>query len=107
MANRTLRRGAVLLSACILAVQSACWNGVNDSTIFEGGGGRRFSLVIEPNRTDVEATHFLVDTFTGDVWRLDAAKSRPGKWLRLTSGPEDVSELPGSGDAQGSADPDA
>ena len=94
--------GIALLGGGVLAIQPACWNGVHGSNIFEGGGGNRFRLVIEPNRTDIDATHFLVDALTGDVWRLDAAQGTSGDWVRLASGPEDAAEIPTPGEEKAS-----
>ena len=90
--------GLALLFGGVLAVQSGCWNGVHDSNIFEGGGLNRFTLVIEPNRTDIDGTHYLVDSLTGDVWRLDAAQGTSFDWVRLVSGPEDAAEIPTPGE---------
>ena len=49
-------------------------------------------LVIEPNRTDLAATHFLIDTMNGDLWRLDTTVS-PSQWVRSAEGPDDLAEL--------------
>ncbi len=71
-----------------------CFNGWFDSAVDKSGGSDgRFELVIEPDRTLVEGTHFLVDEATGDVWRLDVRDRRNGQWVRLAEGPTDVKAL--------------
>ncbi len=49
-------------------------------------------LVIEPNRTDLAGTHFLVDTMNGDLWRLDASAST-ARWIRTADGPDDLADF--------------
>ena len=92
MSNRNRRALAVIGSSGLLVV-TACWNGVHDSAIFEGGAGNRFQLTIESNRTDISATHYLVDTMTGDTWLLEVTGPGKGRWVRLSDGPPDAARL--------------
>ena len=92
MSNRNRRALAVIGSSGLLIV-TACWNGINDSIIFEGGAGNRFQLTIEPDRTEIRATHYLVDTMTGDTWLLEVTGPSNGRWVRLTDGPPDAATL--------------
>ncbi|NNL65872.1 MAG: hypothetical protein HKP30_06505 [Myxococcales bacterium] len=64
----------------------------------------RFELLIEPDRTLVDGTHFLVDRATGDLWRLDVRERSEGRWVRLADGPSDVAALPQPSDAEPEAD---
>jgi hypothetical protein len=69
---------------------SACWNGsYNADTITSGG---RFHLTIEPSRTDIDGTHFLVDSATGDLWHL-ANRGGHVDWVRVADAPEDAADL--------------
>ena len=86
--------GVVL--AMVLALGAGCWNG---SVRNYSGGPGRFALVIEANRTTVEGSHFLLDTLTGDVWRMDAPDGENGSWVQLGTGPEDVRDLEAEEDA--------
>ncbi len=87
-----------LLVPALLAVVlmlPACWNG-SYNTNRQGGGDGRFRLTIEPDRTDINGTHFLVDSATGDLWRLE--KQGGGlEWMRLANAPEDAADLTESG----------
>lgn len=89
--TRTRTRAIAALATCALAGGTACWNGHNNKTYYVQSEGR-FRLEIETGRTDVPGTHFLVDTATGDVWRLDARAATP-RWVRIASGPEDVQPI--------------
>lgn len=88
---RRARRLALVLSvACLLP---GCFNDWETGRNVSGGlGSERFALVIEPNRSDVDGTHFLVDRATGDLWRL-AGDDTSGRWIKVADGPEDVKEL--------------
>ncbi len=89
-----LRTSTVWISFAIVACLTlgACFNGHNAKNTHYGGTNR-LQLLIEANRTDVAGTHFLVDSATGDLWRLDAGGSDPGRWVRLADGPTDLQEL--------------
>ena len=88
---RALPAGCLALALLL----PACWNGAFQTNKIEGrgGGDQRFQLAVEPGRTDIDATHFLVDTATGDVWRLDPTGAHQGAWVRLADGPEDAEVL--------------
>ena len=91
--RRTLVWGVLLGLA--FALGAGCANGSFQNyraRINEGGSGR-FALVIEADRTPIDATHFLLDTATGDVWRMDSSDGRTGTWLRLGEAPDDVQDL--------------
>jgi hypothetical protein len=78
---------SLLVSALAL---SACWNdSYNQDTSTAGG---RFQLSIEPSRTDIDGTHFLVDSATGALWHL---VNRGGRidWVRIADAPEDAAVL--------------
>ncbi len=70
----------------------ACFNDGGDDVYIKGGTAR-LALVIEADRSDVDATHFLLDTATGDLWCLEAGGQGPGRWRRLAEGPADLREL--------------
>jgi hypothetical protein len=70
---------------------TACFNGPGRTTSITGGSNR-LMLVIEPNRTDLAGTHFLIDTMNGDLWRLDPGATPP-RWIRSANGPDDLAEL--------------
>ncbi len=77
-------------------VGSGCMNGAMHNykaQISETGPGGRFALVIEADRTRVDGSHFLLDTATGDVWRLEAQGARAGTWARLADAPPDAADL--------------
>jgi hypothetical protein len=80
----------VVLAACLCATACNNDNISNDGVI---GGGGRFALVIEPARTAIDGTHFLVDTATGDLWMLKADGSGHGQWSRVADAPQDVKPL--------------
>ena len=89
MSDRLVRLGASSLAIAALALP-ACWNdSYNQDTVSVGA---RFALTIEPSRTDIEGTHFLVDAATGDLWRLE---QRGGgvDWVRIADAPEDAADL--------------
>ncbi len=88
----TSRRGWTLITAVattVVLASAGCFNGSFHDYAKNYGGGQRFALVIEPDRTDIDATHYLLDTATGDVWTLGAS----GSWERMVDGPEDVRPL--------------
>jgi hypothetical protein len=92
--NHHHRRGArasALLLCTATAFTIACFNDgfSNEGTLTTGQG--RLQLVIEPNRTPVEGTHFLLDTTTGDLWHLKL-KDKP-QWQKITKGPADLQKL--------------
>lgn len=86
--------------AVLAAAGAGCFNGsFQDHS--ERGVGERLQLVVESDRTDVDATHFLLDKETGDLWRLEM-RGASGSWVRLAAGPEDLADLEregASGDA--------
>ncbi len=85
---------ASILVAALALPAAGCFNDAFRGHEFENASGTdRFSLVIEADRTDVDATHFLVDRATGDLWRLDLSGRTEGSWVRLASAPEDAAEL--------------
>lgn len=90
---RTRSSALVLALPLLLLGSGGCFNDWfrADKTV-GGEGGRRFDLKIEADRTDVDATHFLVDRATGDLWRLDA-RGGDGRWVRLADGPIDAQPL--------------
>lgn len=83
---------ALLAIAPLLA--TGCFNDAFSTVKHEGSDGPgRFSLVIEPARTDVDGSHFLLDTATGDVWRLETRDGETGEWVRVGEAPRDVRSL--------------
>jgi hypothetical protein len=90
-------RNAVLRSfiglAAFALAGAGCFNDAFRGHEFIDTGSERFELVIEPDRTLVDGTHFLIDRATGDLWRLDVSSRTKGTWVRLADGPSDVSEL--------------
>jgi hypothetical protein len=87
------------------ALGAGCANGAfhNYRARINQGGAGRFALVIEADRTPIEGTHFLLDTATGDVWRMDSSDGRRGSWLRLGDAPEDVRDLEAETEAEDDA----
>jgi hypothetical protein len=90
-----LGRGAAVLGIVALATAGAtiggCFNSGHHTNVAAGGG--RLQLVIETGRTDVDGTHFLLDTATGDLWRLEARSAETARWVRVADGPDDLREL--------------
>ncbi|HKJ25527.1 MAG TPA: hypothetical protein VKB65_11930 [Myxococcota bacterium] len=86
-------RSSIVLAALAFA-GAGCFNDAFRGHEFIGTGTDRFELVIEPDRTLVDGTHFLVDRATGDLWRLDVAGRTEGTWVRLAAGPADAAEIP-------------
>lgn len=83
-------RFVVLALLGTVLTQPACWNdSLNQQTVASGG---RFQLTVEPSRTDIEGTHLLVDSATGDMWRLEP-RGETAEWVRLATGPEDAAEI--------------
>jgi hypothetical protein len=91
--------GAVLGIA--FAAGAGCFNGAmhNYKAHVNDAPGGRFALVIESDRTSIEGSHFLLDTATGDVWRLESSDGRTGSWVRLGAGPADARTLGKAEDA--------
>lgn len=88
------KRSAIAWAALALLLAIAgCFNGGGFHNQGVVGGGGRFALVIEPGRTPIDGTHFLLDTATGDLWRLASNGPDSLQWLRLSTGPEDAVEL--------------
>lgn len=86
------RRCILIGLAVVPLAGSGCFNG--GQVTYEDGGPRgRFALVIEADRTAIEGSHFLLDTATGDVWRMESEDGRAGSWVRLGDAPDDVAEL--------------
>ena len=84
--------GAILGFA--FAAGAGCMNGsMHNYKAKIGAGSGRFAMVIEADRTAIQGSHFLLDTATGDVWRMDSGDGRTGNWLPLGAGPEDVRSL--------------
>jgi len=88
-----------MLTCCVVSLvlgTTACFNGPGASTTIHGGSNR-LMLVVEPSRTDLAGTHFLIDTINGDLWRLDAS-ANPAHWVRAAQGPADLAdfEVPGA-----------
>jgi hypothetical protein len=90
---------AVLLWGAVLGIAFATSGGCMNrafhnykARVNEAANGR-FALVIEADRTPIEGTHFLLDTATGDVWRMDSDDGGSGDWVRLGDAPEDVRSL--------------
>ena len=75
--------------AAILSA-SGCDNGPHHNNLV--APGNRFELVIESDRTSVEASHFLVDTLTGDTWLL-TGKRGSFEWVRMAVPPEDIQQV--------------
>jgi hypothetical protein len=95
--HRPSASAAALGSAMAALVLSACWNGAfQDNAVYGDSRGSRFEMLIEPERNDVDATHFLVDRATGDIWRFEASSRTSGRWVRLADGPTDAAELESS-----------
>lgn len=91
---RRLRTWLAVPALFALLGGAGCFNDAFRGDEVNGAGGAlRFELLIEPNRTLVEGTHFLVDRATGDLWRLEATGRAAGTWVRLADGPSDVAEL--------------
>jgi hypothetical protein len=82
-----------LFLAFVLAVLflPACWNGsYNEQSSLAGSG--RFQLTVEPSRTDVQGSHFLTDSATGDIWHLQR-EGGSFAWTRVADAPEDAADL--------------
>jgi hypothetical protein len=84
------------LLALALVTGPGCFNdhvmdGVHNNGTLAAPGGR-FELVIEPSRTEVGGTHFLIDRLTGDLWTL-RRKGNGAEWKRLADGPGDAAPL--------------
>lgn len=83
----------ITLAAAALLGLPACWNGAFQSNVDKSKGGKpRFELVVEPKRSDVDASHFLVDSTTGDTWLLETTGAKAGRWVRLADGPADAAD---------------
>lgn len=89
--RRESTRWLLLLWVLALSFPLGCWNG---SHIVQNGvqSAGRFELTVEPSRTDVQGTHFLVDSATGDMWHLEREGARFA-WTRLADAPEDAADL--------------
>jgi hypothetical protein len=70
---------------------AGCWNESHNEALVDAGG--RFALEIETGRSDLVGTHFLVDTATGDLWRLDTRGGGAPIWVRIADGPPDAQPL--------------
>ena len=84
------RKTVLVLAACL--VTAAC-NNDNFSNSGLISAGARFALVIEPARTSIDGTHFLLDTATGDTWTLKSGDGGAERWVRVAEGPSDVKPL--------------
>jgi hypothetical protein len=92
--RRISTRSATVACAALLGLGSGCFNDAFRGDEFDGvPGAERFELVVEPDRTLVDGTHFLVDRATGDLWRLELSDRKNGAWVRLADGPDDAVEL--------------
>jgi hypothetical protein len=78
---------------CVVCLTVVACN--NDNISNEGviGGGGRFALVVEPARTSIDGTHFLVDTATGALWVLKTDDAGRSQWTRIADAPRDVQPL--------------
>lgn len=91
----------IALSSGALLCLPACWNGAfQTNTDKSKGGNPRFELVVEPKRSDVDASHFLVDSTTGDTWFMEKTGAKAGRWVRLAEGPADAAALQKRGKKQ-------
>ena len=96
--DRKATRSTSLLWGAIFALVFTfgvgCFNGSfgNYKAKVAGGSGR-FALVIEADRTAIQGSHFLLDTATGDIWRMNSEDGRSGDWIRMGAGPEDAQRL--------------
>jgi hypothetical protein len=89
-----LRTFLVLGALAFASAGTGCFSDHSRNQDFDGAYGTdRFELVIEPDRTLVDGTHFLVDRATGDLWRLDVPDRTKGTWVRLATAPADAVEL--------------
>jgi hypothetical protein len=89
------RLASIFATAALLSLGGlACFNVNDHATSIEGTGLMRFALIIETERSDVDASHYLLDQATGDVWRFDPIDRGEGRWLRMAAAPEDVRPLP-------------
>lgn len=86
-------RDLIGIGAAVAAgIAIGCFNGSFNQDRRTQGGGGRLALVIEPLRTDVDGSHFLLDAATGDLWRLQLSGGS-GAWVRVADGPADLQEL--------------
>jgi len=83
---------------------SGCWNGSHNE-VHKMTGGERFRLTVEPSRTDVAGTHFLVDSATGDLWRLEQSGGSVA-WARLADAPPDAADLTAEEEPEPGAEPE-
>ena len=90
--NRLASRLAI--AAALTLGGLGCFNVNDHATSIQGSALMRFALIIETERSDVDASHYLLDQATGDVWRLDPIDRGEGRWLRMAEAPEDVRPLP-------------
>jgi hypothetical protein len=88
--HRTLHHLNLGLAAGLTAASLGCDNGLHHNTLVPPGN--RFELVIEANRTSVDASHFLLDTSTGDTWRLSGNRGE-FEWVPLAPRPANVQPL--------------
>ena len=87
---RTVHHTTLGLAASTMIMALGCDNGLHHNTLVPPGN--RFELVIESDRTTVDASHFLLDTSTGDTWLLSGNR-RDFEWVRLAPRPVDIQTL--------------
>ena len=89
------RLASILATAAALTLGSLGCVKINDhATSIKGAGLMRFALIIETERSDVDASHYLLDQATGDVWRFDPVNRGEGTWVRMAEAPADIRPLP-------------
>ncbi len=89
------RLASMLAPAAVLGLAVlGCFNVNDHATSIEGTALMRFALIIETERSDVDASHYLLDQATGDVWRFDPMNRGEGTWVRMAEAPEDIRPLP-------------
>ena len=86
----TVHQWTLALAASLMSAALGCDNGLHHNTLVPPGN--RFALVIESDRTSVDANHFLLDTSTGDTWRLSGTRG-DFEWVRLAARPADIQTL--------------
>ena len=87
----TLALSGLLAGLALTSCFNGAEHGIRNHGVIGVTGGR-FALVIESDRTDLGATHFLVDTATGDLWSLRQQEAG-AEWQRVAEGPKDAKPL--------------
>jgi hypothetical protein len=89
--RRRARAAGLVLLLVTWLFATGCYSRSHNNVV--SAPGQRFQLVVEAGRTDVQGTHFLLDAATGDLWRLDAERPGPERWVRVSDGPADAAEI--------------